>query len=443
MRIVIATGLNSGQAEYMNMGDVAMLQAAVARLLNLWPDARIDVLTDSPSNLARYCPGASPLPREGCVCWIEDGVLLGKYHRRLPKWLSVRLSAMKMSIAIRWPTIVDRLTALKLRYRDPRGFYESLSSLVEAQNKCDVLVLCGAGGFADSCREWNLFALALMGTAIKRGKRVVMFGQGIGPLSDPFVLSWARRVLPRVTLIGLRGTKGAQELLKAVGVHPAKIVTTGDDAIELANSVELPVQRNAIGINLRVAFYSDVDIKSVAKVRSALHRSARLHDAALLPVPIAFHEYARDHETIRQLLAGFDDQSDGGSTLDSPRKIMEQTARCRVVVTGAYHAAVFALAQGIPVVGLSNSAYYSAKFEGLEELFDVGCTTVMLNDPDCGEKLEAAIEEAWKSADEVRTPILNSVARQIKSGQAAYMSIQNHCGPNSNMLNANDLAASQ
>ena len=32
----------------------------------------------------------------------------------------------------------------------------------------------------------------------------------------------------------------------------------------------------------------------------------------LLPIPIAFHEYAKDHEAIRQLLAGFDDDSDGG-----------------------------------------------------------------------------------------------------------------------------------
>jgi hypothetical protein len=35
MRIVVATGLNTGAAEYQNMGDVAMLQVAVARLLRL------------------------------------------------------------------------------------------------------------------------------------------------------------------------------------------------------------------------------------------------------------------------------------------------------------------------------------------------------------------------------------------------------------------------
>ena len=67
MRVIVATALNTGAAEYQNMGDVAMLQVAVARLLSLWPDARIEVLTDSPSNLSRYCPGARPLPRAGCI----------------------------------------------------------------------------------------------------------------------------------------------------------------------------------------------------------------------------------------------------------------------------------------------------------------------------------------------------------------------------------------
>lgn len=332
---------------------------------------------------------------------------------------------------MRWPAIVDRLTLLKLRSRDPRGYCAALSAFIEAQKKCDLMVVCGSGGFADSCRDWNLFVLAAMGSAIARGKTVVMLGQGIGPLSDPLVLSWARRVLPRVTLIGLRGTKGGQELLKAVGVHPSRIVTTGDDAIELAHSVERLKECNAIGINLRVAFYSDVSAKSVAKVSSTLQESARRHQADLLPVPIAFHEYAKDHETIRQLLAGFDAQSDGGSTLDTPRKVMEQIARCRVVVTGAYHAAVFALAQGIPVVCLSNSSYYSAKFDGLRELFPDGCTTIMLDDSEFEEKLGIAIEQAWDSADNVRTPLLNSAARQIESGRAAYASIQSLRGSKS------------
>ena len=58
MRIVVDTALNTGVAEYSNMGDVAMLQVAVRRLQRMWPSARIEVLTESELNLALFCPEA-------------------------------------------------------------------------------------------------------------------------------------------------------------------------------------------------------------------------------------------------------------------------------------------------------------------------------------------------------------------------------------------------
>ena len=429
MHIVVATGLNTGEAEYKNMGDVAMLQAAVMRLSDLWPDARIEVLTDSASNLARFCPMASSLSRPNCACWLDDHFFTGPFQRFLSRSVAGRLDSLKRHFGFRLPGLIKALTDLRLKIRDSKGYRENLRSFDKAIKSCDVMVVCGSGGFADSCREWNFFILAAMAEAIRRDKIVVMLGQGIGPLSDPIVLSWARRVLPKVHLIALRGTNGDKELLESVGVHRSKMMSTGDDAVELANSVPLVEQSDAIGINLRVAFYSDVNAQFVEEVGSVLHDLARRYHAALLPLPIAFHDCANDRETIRRLLADFDEQSDGGSTLDSPRKIVEQIARCRVVVTGAYHAAVFALARGIPVVCLSNSSYYDSKFKGLEELFGEGCTTITLCGPNLKDQLYSAIEKAWSSADRVRLPLLNSAAQQIKSGRAAYECVKNLLEP--------------
>ena len=45
--------------------------------------------------------------------------------------------------------------------------------------------------------------------------------------------------------------------------------------------------------------------------------------------------------------------------------VIERVGECRVVVTGSYHGAVFALAQGIPVVALVKSPYYVNKMAGL------------------------------------------------------------------------------
>ena len=60
-RIIVETGLGKGIEEYGNMGDVSMLQVAVSRLRIVFPQASIEVLTDSAENLARFCPVAVPL----------------------------------------------------------------------------------------------------------------------------------------------------------------------------------------------------------------------------------------------------------------------------------------------------------------------------------------------------------------------------------------------
>lgn len=425
MRIIVVTGLNAGAAEYKNMGDIAMLQVAVERLSSLWPAARIDVLTESPSDLVRYCPGAKPLSRAGCNDWVGDRVFLGRYHQVLPKWFSLRLNRLRASVELNWPRLLEFLVRLRMGLRGGNGRRRDCQAFLEAFKTADLLVVCGSGGFADSCRDWNLSTLNAMEAAIRRRLPVVMFGQGMGPLTDPIVLSRAKEIFPAITLITLRGNRDGLPLLESIGVPPARVLTTGDEAIELAHAARAKTPGDSVGINLRVASYADVRPDTIKKLASVLHEFARRHKTTLLPIPIAVHEYAQDHETIRQLLAGFDDESDGGLSLETPLMLVNQTARCRIVVTGAYHAAVFALAQGIPVVCLSNSPYYLSKFQGLEDLFGLGCVTVMLSDPDWPDRLAAAIETTWNSAEAIRLPLLQAAERQIEESREAYRRVKN------------------
>lgn len=422
MRIIVATGLNDRDAEYKNMGDVAMLQVAVARLQELWPDARVEVLTDSARELARYCPGATPLPRIGCRSWVEDRIVLGRLHDVLPAGISGALSRLKRLVRLRWPALLRFVLERRLSLRDGGRRRESLQKFLESLRAADLFAVCGSGGFADSCRAWNLFILNAMETALHRGIPVVMFGQGMGPLSDADVLARARRVLPRLTLISLRGSRGGASLLGALGVAPEKVLTTGDEATELAYTAACTPGRE-IGINLRVAAYSPVNGDTVAMVGRILREFAQRHRATLLPVPIAFHDCADDRATIRQMLPETDRVSGWGDAPDSPAILIKQVARCRILVTGAYHAAVFAMGQGIPVVCLASSEYYIAKFQGLEDLYETGCTIVRLDQADAEERLADEVERTWNAADALRTPLLRSAAQQVKQSREAYRKI--------------------
>jgi colanic acid/amylovoran biosynthesis protein len=93
------------------------------------------------------------------------------------------------------------------------------------------------------------------------------------------------------------------------------------------------------------------------------------------------------------------------------------------VVTGSYHAGVFALAQGISVVGLAKSQYYKDKFLGVADQFGIGCEVILLDGEQLWEKLIISINNAWRSSEEVRPQLLESAKRQIDLGHTAYRKI--------------------
>lgn len=420
MRILLDTALNKGSAEYENMGDVAMLQVAVNRLLKMWPSASIEVLTESRQKLAQYCPGAKPVSRVGRDLWLKDHFILGQYHKFLPEWVSSRSFELRRTLWLRYPAILKAIVRFRLALRDRERVKAELFDFLRAIESADLFIVSGSGGFADSTRDWDIPILAMLDIAIRRQIPTAIFGQGMGPLNDIIVLSKMKAVLPGVNIITLRGGRGGLQLLQSLDVDTTKVQTTGDEAIELAYEARVEEMGAGIGVNLRVATYSEVGQNTVEIIKPVLQEFARRHHAPLIPVPIAFHAWANDHQTIQHIMAGYDDESDGGLSLGTPMQVIKQAGRCRIVVTGAYHAAVFALAQGIPTVCLAKAPYYVAKFLGLEDQFGLGCDTVYLNDPEVSEKLAAAIEKAWQTAEAVRLPLRQAALRQIDLSRSSY-----------------------
>ncbi len=402
------------------MGDISMLQVAVARLQRLFPETNIDVLTDSAENLARFCPGARPLDNRGRAIWFANAVSLGKYFEVAPGWLISLLVRVRKTARSHCPKLLRASLIWKLNRRNRSAEAGAVAAFLSALDDADLLLICGAGGFYDGCQAWNLDILDLLEAAIQRGKPVAMLGQGVGPLRDPIVLKRAAKILPLVNFITLRGGKDAYAVLQALGVDELKVETTGDEALELAYEQRAEEPGQDLGINLRFAASATTDDDDVGHIRPILQEFARRHRVSLIPLPIAIQVNTRDDLAIKQLLIGFDEKSDGGKTLNSPLKVIKQATRCRVVVTGAYHAAVFALAQGIPVVGLAKSAYFSSKFLGLEDQFGKGCRTILLNEPGWPERLNSAIESAWQDADSLREPLKAAALSQIELTRKSY-----------------------
>jgi polysaccharide pyruvyl transferase WcaK-like protein len=125
-------------------------------------------------------------------------------------------------------------------------------------------------------------------------------------------------------------------------------------------------------------------------------------------------------DTIAKLFAAAGEKSDGGASYESPEDVARAVGRCRVVVTGSYHAGVFALSQGVPVLALSKSAYYDNKFNGLADMFGTGCTVLRTDAPDFNKHLKQAILEAYDRAPGELEPLLAAARDQISASRAAY-----------------------
>jgi hypothetical protein len=167
---------------------------------------------------------------------------------------------------------------------------------------------------------------------------------------------------------------------------------------------------NGVGVNARVAEYTGVNENAALNLGHILRDFALQKDAPLIPTPIS-HCAASDPVAIRMVLG----EGDGGDALKAPIDIVRAIGKCRVVVTASYHAGVFALAQGISVVGLANSPYYDAKFAGLRAQFGTGIHIVH---PDDEAGLRNAINQAWESAPD--EALIEAAQSQVDASLAAF-----------------------
>jgi colanic acid/amylovoran biosynthesis protein len=112
-----------------------------------------------------------------------------------------------------------------------------------------------------------------------------------------------------------------------------------------------------------------------------------------------------DSRYLHQILRGCASAENEIGNLDDPLKIVRQIGRCRVVIAGSYHAAVFAL---------------SHKFEGLKAQFGNDRYVLRFDDYDFREKFAQTLDKAWATAGEAGPRLLEAAEEQVKARLAAY-----------------------
>jgi colanic acid/amylovoran biosynthesis protein len=423
MRILLDPGNYRPIAK--NLGCLAVLQVASARLRRAFPEARIQALTMDSDALVRSCPTIEPLPIDLGWDWYRDAATLTRVAPAIPESVRARLpvglKAMMRehlprplhSLRRRWPETAATLLRLGMRLRGQES--EGFARFLEAFRSADLVVVSGLGGLRPSERH----VLATLEAAIGAGRPTAMLGLGLSGEHAPELLARMRRTLPRVNMLAVREGRTGPALLESLGVPPDRVVVTGDDAVELAYNARPAVLGGGLGINLRVMESAGVDRSAIERLRPLIQGFAQTRGAKLVGLPSANGIANPDSRTIAELFMGYTGDGDAGSQLRMPIDVIQQTGQCRVVITGAYHVAVFALSQGISTIALSSSEYFTDKLQGLADTFEGRCQMVPLDASDFESRLSAALDRAWSSADAERAGLLAAADRQVSAGTAA------------------------
>ena len=407
--------VQNGEYWLANNGDLAILDVGLDRLRYQWPDARIGVLTAAPWLLRSIAPSAEPIVAHGPGDWPASPRGASRISSRIVG--PVQTALLKAPERARsWRhRISSRFPAFGVPPEPSADAW-----VPQALGTSSLVVAFGGGYMTDVDPDQTARTLTLLEHAADRGIPTAMLGQGLGPLEDAQLVARARQVLPTVALFGLREALVGPELLMGLGVEPERVVVTGDDAVALGLQEARDDWGSGLGVCLRNAPYSPVSVPASDAVRQAVQFEARRVSASLVPLFVS--EYQReDRRATLPVVQGYPDVVRSLSPYAGARALVRRVSCCRVVVTGAYHLAVFALSQGIPVVGLTSSRYYDAKFAGLANMFGgLGLSVTSLEHPQLRAELAQLIAEAWRSGPELRGQLRERAAEQARASEDAY-----------------------
>jgi polysaccharide pyruvyl transferase WcaK-like protein len=288
-----------------------------------------------------------------------------------------------------WQRITELVDQAGRRKRFPFLSHSAeLKNHLELVREHDLIHISG-GGNLNSYFPIQLYTCALIILLARVLRKPVMVtGQTIGPLPEATDRAVARRALDAANIITLRDRGFSLPLLKELGVCHPQLHVGLDDAFFLEGSPPsalesfcLPKMPGRAPLRVGVSVHSgDQDAPLQENLAHALDELARRVPIEVYFIPHIVVSQDTKHdvpfmrgistrlpaETPHRLITCQD-------LMQHPEPVKERlvkglTAAMDVVVATRYHAVVFALASGVPVLALHGGEYRSAKIMGLLEM---------------------------------------------------------------------------
>lgn len=268
--------------------------------------------------------------------------------------------------------------------------------VLDAIAATDLVVIAGAGNLSSSWPHHVYERAAIVRMATSLSRPVVISGQTLGPTLSSRHGELVREMLQSARLVGVR--EAASQALVPRLHASLQAVRTYDDALAISGDpvADLPARYCATTVPPSTGLWP-VELV-VAGFASLLDHVVETHDLDIVLVPhvapldgssggdVAMHDaivaQMRHSERTRRL-----------GPLE-PAQTASAVASAELVVSARYHPIVFALAHGVPAVGVSVDEYTETKIAGAQAGYGLEQLTVpvlALATGDAADVVDAAV----------------------------------------------------
>jgi polysaccharide pyruvyl transferase WcaK-like protein len=288
---------------------------------------------------------------------------------------------------------------------------QGANATIDAVARADGVVMSGGGNISSTWPALLYERVALLQLARLLGKPVVVLGQTIGPSLAPEERRQVAEALSGAGFVGCRELPSAA-LALGLGVPPERIWYQGDDALFLEESPgSVPPLGPPRGPAIAVTIDPQIRASGEAVFGSLVRQLRELSEttgAPLLLVPHAFGgESAGVPSDLTEALVLVE-------RLGLPRTLVaagldasqakQVAGQAALVISSRYHPIVFALAAGIPSLGIYGDEYCRIKLQGALAHAGLQRWTLTYDDVAEGKLLPSAME-LWRARAEVRLAI--------------------------------------
>ena len=269
--------------------------------------------------------------------------------------------------------------------------------LLRAIGEAD-LVISGGGSLLQDVTSMRslLYYLSIIAAAKWKGRKVMLFAQGIGPIRNRFMRVLTRMVVNKADLITVRDRDSAEEL-ERMGVSAVKVDVTADPVLMLnpesrvagktiLKEAGLDPYKPIIGVSVRVWPDNQRCLKQLA---AALGTLSEKYNAQIAILPLQVSMDLKDSQLLQSYLPDIRNKVALLQGDYSTEEFLSIIGSFRLLIGMRLHSLIFAAVMKVPLMAIS----YDPKVDSF--LKAIGAQAVGTVETLNAAKVENAAGELW------------------------------------------------